>query len=77
MAQYLSTGDVARWLGIASPTVRMLVRNRELRIAAQTEGGIHLFLPAEVYDLATRRANQAHIRRPPILSRERQPVQVP
>jgi DNA-binding transcriptional MerR regulator len=66
-AQFLSTGDVGRWLGVAPPTVRQLVQSGQLHVAAATFGGINLFRPDDVLALAERRAQHRAVRYPPIL----------
>jgi hypothetical protein len=50
--QYLSVADAAKILGLTPGGVRLMVRRRELPIAAQTEGGIHLFKRVDVERVA-------------------------
>ena len=52
---YLSAADAAHILGVTSATVRLMARRDALPLAARTEGGIHLFLRADVEALAKRR----------------------
>jgi predicted site-specific integrase-resolvase len=66
----LTTGDVCNWLGIAPPTARRLVRLGQLRVAAKTVGGIHLFRGADVLTLARQRAEDPRVIYPPILDDE-------
>ena len=55
---FLSTADAARVLGVTPATIRLMVRREALRVAAMTEGGIHLFSRATVEGLARRRAKR-------------------
>jgi predicted transcriptional regulator len=51
----LSTADAARLLGVTPAAVRLMITNRRLKVAAETEGGIHLFRRSDVEKLASRR----------------------
>ena len=58
---FLSTADAARVLGVTPATVRLMVRRRDLPVAAMTESGIHLFSREAVDDLARQRADRKRI----------------
>lgn len=55
MDKFLSTADAAKILRVTPATVRLMVREHKLTPAAQTEGGINLFRPADVESLAASR----------------------
>ena len=60
MDKFLSTADAAKILGVTPATVRLMARENKLPPAAQTEGGINLFLASDVRSLAaTRTARKA------------------
>ena len=48
---YLAAAEAARTLGVTSATVRLMAKRGALRIAAKTEGGIHLFDRRDVEQL--------------------------
>ncbi len=54
----LSAADASRILGVTPQTVRLMVRQGVLPVAAQTEGGIRLFHRSEVERVAAARAAQ-------------------
>ncbi len=58
MIRYLSTADASRVLVVTPATVRLMVKRRELPVAAITEGGIQLFRRTEVEKLAKQRAQK-------------------
>jgi len=55
MIRYLSAADASKLLGVTPGGVRLMVRRGELPVAAVTEGGIKLFNPNDVAELARRR----------------------
>jgi excisionase family DNA binding protein len=55
-AQFLSTADAARVLGLTASAVRLMVRRGELPVAARTEGGIQLLRRPDLEALAAKRA---------------------
>ncbi len=54
----LSPADASRVLAVTPATVRLMARRGDLPVAAMTEGGIHLFRPQDVEDLARKRARR-------------------
>ena len=56
--RFLSSADASRILGVTPATIRLMVRRGDLRTAAMTEGGIHLFRRRDVDALARRRAQR-------------------
>jgi excisionase family DNA binding protein len=56
--QFLSSADASRVLGVTPATIRRMVRRGDLRAAAMTEGGIHLFRRKDVEALARRRVER-------------------
>lgn len=63
ITRYLSTADASRVLGVTPAAVRLMVGRGDLRAAAMTEGGMHLFRRVDVDALARRRAKQGRARR--------------
>jgi hypothetical protein len=58
MIRFLSTADASRVLIVTPATVRLMVRRKELEVAAVTEGGIQLFKRTHVEEVAKRRAKK-------------------
>lgn len=59
-AKYLTASDAALVLQVTPGAVRMMLKRGELPVAERTEGGIRLFLRADVDRLASvRRERQA------------------
>ena len=58
VTRYLSSSDASRVLGVTPAAVRLMVGRGDLRAAAMTEGGMHLFRRVDVDALARRRAKQ-------------------
>jgi excisionase family DNA binding protein len=56
---YLSVGDASRILGITPQTVRLMIRQHTLPVAAKTVGGIQLFRQEDVDHLAAERARRS------------------
>jgi hypothetical protein len=53
--KFLSTADASKVLGVTPAAVRLMVATGRLKVAAETEGGIHLFRRSHVENLAARR----------------------
>jgi excisionase family DNA binding protein len=64
MDLYLSVADASRVLGVTPQTVRLMIRQRTLPVAARTEGGIHLFRRGDVERVAAERATRSTSRNP-------------
>lgn len=61
MDRYMSIGDAAKALGVVPATVKLMLRNGRLVPAARTVGGIYLFDPSAVQQLAEdRQASKDH-----------------
>ena len=59
MKQFLTASDAARVLDVTPATVRQMHQRGTLPAAAETEGGIRLYLRRDVERLAKRRASGA------------------
>jgi hypothetical protein len=53
--RYLTMADASKVLGLTPGGVRLMVRRKELELAAITEGGIQLFQRKDVEDAARKR----------------------
>jgi excisionase family DNA binding protein len=62
MAQFLSTADAARILGVTPATIRLMERQGRLQAAGRTQGGIRLFRRAQVQRAARLRASRGRTR---------------
>ena len=56
LIRYMTMADASKVLGLTPGGVRLMVRRKELELAAITEGGIQLFNRKDVEDAARKRA---------------------
>lgn len=77
--QFLTTGDVAKLLGVTNQYVQALARDGKLPVADETAGGIRLFRRGEIERIAEERQrtpprrgpNKGHGGRPPTKKKTR------
>ncbi len=59
--ELMTTGDIAKFLGLTSQYIQIMARRGQLPITATTAGGIRLFLRSDIERLAEeRRKNPPH-----------------
>lgn len=56
--QFLTTGDVAKLLGVTNQYVQLLARQGKLPVADATAGGIRLFRRSDIERIAVERAEK-------------------